>query len=124
MAIKGLSYGKTIWAFEERPVSSAKLNQWDDRIEGALEAIFLLLTERLRQTTGQILAVDGVVAKDGSAWAATGEPYVHDDAKWDSLAATRRGEADLMRRYAHGRGCLMAFLQQALDGRLKFRAAR
>ena len=43
MAIKGLSYGKTIWAFEERPVSSAKLNQWDDRIEGALEAIFLLL---------------------------------------------------------------------------------
>ena len=63
----------------------------------------------------KILAVDGVVAKDGSAWAATGEPYVHDHAKWDSLAATRRGEADLMRRYAHGRGCLMAFLQQALD---------
>jgi hypothetical protein len=43
MAIKGLSYNKTIWAFEERPVSSAKLNQWDDRIEGALEAAFLLL---------------------------------------------------------------------------------
>ena len=43
MAIKGLSYSKTTWAFEERPVSSAKLNQWDDRIEGALEAAFLLL---------------------------------------------------------------------------------
>ena len=43
MAIKGLSYSKTIWAFEERPVSSAKLNQWDDRIEAALEAVFLLL---------------------------------------------------------------------------------
>jgi hypothetical protein len=43
MAIKGLSYNKTIWAFEERPVSSAKLNQWDDRIEAALEAAFLLL---------------------------------------------------------------------------------
>lgn len=43
MAIKGLSYNKTIWAFEERPVSSAKLNQWDDRMEAALEAAFLLL---------------------------------------------------------------------------------
>lgn len=43
MAIKGLSYSKTIWAFEERPVSSAKLNQWDDRVEAALEAAFLLL---------------------------------------------------------------------------------
>lgn len=43
MAIKGQSYSKTLWAFEERPVSSAKLNQWDDRIESALEAIFLLL---------------------------------------------------------------------------------
>jgi hypothetical protein len=43
MAIKGLSYSKTTWAFEERPVSSAKLNQWDDRIEAALEAAFLLL---------------------------------------------------------------------------------
>lgn len=37
MAIKGLSYTKTAWAFEERPVASAKLNTWDDRIESALE---------------------------------------------------------------------------------------
>ena len=67
------------------------------------------------ETLLKILAVDGVVAKDGSKWAATGEPYVHDTEKWTALARTRRDEADLMRRYAHGDGCLMAYLQQALD---------
>ena len=63
----------------------------------------------------KILAIDGVVAKDGSKWQATGVPYVHDTEKWQALAATRRAEADLMRQYAHGDGCLMAYLQQALD---------
>jgi ATP-dependent DNA helicase RecQ len=67
------------------------------------------------ETLLKILAVDGVVAKDGTKWAVSGTEYVHDTAKWQALAATRRAEADLMRRYAHGDGCLMAFLQQALD---------
>ncbi len=43
MAIKGLAYTKTTWAFEERPVTSSKLNTWDDRIESALELIHYLL---------------------------------------------------------------------------------
>ena len=43
MAIKGYGYTKTAWAFQERPVASSKLNQWDDRIEGALELAYLLL---------------------------------------------------------------------------------
>ncbi len=67
------------------------------------------------ETLLKILAIDGVVSKDGSKWAAGGVPYVHDTAKWTALAHTRRAEADLMRRYAHGEGCLMAYLQQALD---------
>ncbi len=67
------------------------------------------------ETLLKILAIDGVVAKDGSKWSSTGVPYVHDTAKWTALAQTRRAEADLMRRYAHGEGCLMAYLQQALD---------
>jgi hypothetical protein len=45
VAIKGLSYAKTSWVFEERPVSSSKLNQWDDRIESALETAFFLLNQ-------------------------------------------------------------------------------
>ena len=63
----------------------------------------------------KILAVEGVVDKDGSAWRATGVPYVHDSAKWSALAQVRQQEADIMRQYAHGQGCLMAYLQTALD---------
>jgi hypothetical protein len=44
MAIKGLAYLKTAWAFEERPVASSKLNSWDDRVEAALELAFFLLS--------------------------------------------------------------------------------
>lgn len=44
MAIKGRSYLKTSWAFEERPVASSKLNTWDDRIESALELAYFLLS--------------------------------------------------------------------------------
>lgn len=43
MAIKGNGYTKTTWAFQERPVASSKLNQWDDRIEAALELTYFLL---------------------------------------------------------------------------------
>jgi ATP-dependent DNA helicase RecQ len=63
----------------------------------------------------KILAVEGVVNKDGSSWHATGLPYEHDTAKWAALAQVRQQEADIMRQYAHGRGCLMAYLQTALD---------
>ncbi|MBX7259075.1 MAG: hypothetical protein K1Y02_22120 [Candidatus Hydrogenedentes bacterium] len=44
MAIKGKGYTKTSWSFEERPVPSAKLNTWDDRIELALELVHNLLS--------------------------------------------------------------------------------
>jgi hypothetical protein len=43
MALKGNSYPKTTWAFQERPVTSTKLNMWDDRIESALELAYFLL---------------------------------------------------------------------------------
>jgi len=45
MAIKGFGYTKTTWAFQERPVASAKLNSWDDRIETALELVHFLLSQ-------------------------------------------------------------------------------
>ena len=61
------------------------------------------------------LAVEEIVVKSGSVWKLTGAPYVHDQAKWDALRAVRAAEADLMRNYAAGAGCLMEFLQLALD---------
>ena len=63
----------------------------------------------------KILAVEGIVEKSGSDWVATGQRYVHDSAKWDELRRVRSAEADVMRKYAHGEGCLMAYLQQSLD---------
>jgi hypothetical protein len=44
MALKGRAYTKTSWAFQERPVTSAKLNAWDDNIEAALEVALNLLS--------------------------------------------------------------------------------
>ena len=70
MAIKGRSYLKTSWSFEERPVSSAKLNTWDDRMEASIELLLLLMN----QTMG---GGDGVVRGTGLgdlAIQATGTP--------------------------------------------------
>jgi ATP-dependent DNA helicase RecQ len=94
---------KALKALADGPLSLVELDSRTGVRRGRLEALL------------KILAIDDVVAKDGTKWAATGASYVHDTAKWDALAATRRAEADLMRRYAHGDGCLMAYLQQALD---------
>ncbi|HEY7815273.1 MAG TPA: phosphoribosyltransferase, partial [Nakamurella sp.] len=67
------------------------------------------------ETLLKILAVDDVVTRDGSGWREGERPWVYDEAKWSALRRVRSAEADLMRRYAHGEGCLMQFLQQALD---------
>jgi ATP-dependent DNA helicase RecQ len=63
----------------------------------------------------KILTVDEVVRRDGSAWALTGTPWTFDAERWQSLAQVRAREADLMRAFAAGQGCLMRFLQEALD---------
>ncbi|MEI7619378.1 MAG: RecQ family ATP-dependent DNA helicase [Actinomycetota bacterium] len=94
---------KTLAALQDEPHSINELDGLTGVRRGRLEALL------------KILAVEGVTAKNGTKWEATGVPYVHDTAKWAMLAETRRGEADLMRRYAHGDGCLMAYLQEALD---------
>ncbi len=63
----------------------------------------------------KILAIDDAVRRTSGGWVATGKPWYFDERKWADLRAVRAAEADLMRAYAHGRGCLMQFLQQALD---------
>jgi ATP-dependent DNA helicase RecQ len=63
----------------------------------------------------KLLAVSGHVDRNGSVWHATGVTYHHDHVKWETLATIRRTEADIMRDYAAGRGCLMQHLQTALD---------
>ncbi|HYP44672.1 MAG TPA: DEAD/DEAH box helicase [Propionibacteriaceae bacterium] len=63
----------------------------------------------------KILAVDDAVVREARGWSATGLPWYYDAAKWGELRRVRQVEADLMRQYAHGAGCLMRFLQEALD---------
>ena len=63
----------------------------------------------------KIIAVDDAVQKVPGGWLATGKGWTYDQRKWTELRRVRAAEADLMRRYAHGEGCLMQFLQQALD---------
>ncbi|HEY5978817.1 MAG TPA: DEAD/DEAH box helicase [Microlunatus sp.] len=100
-------------------------------VEGQVEQILDVLAEEpqslpaLETATGirrgrletvlKILAVDDAVTRQGSGWASTGKGWYFDEAKWAALRKVRATEADLMRRYAHGEGCLMQFLQLALD---------
>ena len=63
----------------------------------------------------KILAVEDVVRREGSAWTLTGTPWTFDAERWRTLGEVRAREADLMRAFAAGRGCLMRFLQEALD---------
>jgi ATP-dependent DNA helicase RecQ len=63
----------------------------------------------------KIIAVDGAVQKVPGGWQATGKGWHYDQRKWAELRGVRAAEADLMRQYAHGAGCLMQFLQLALD---------
>ncbi|HWJ53039.1 MAG TPA: ATP-dependent DNA helicase RecQ, partial [Propionibacteriaceae bacterium] len=80
----------------------------------AVEAATGIRRGRL-ETVLKILAVDEAVERRAGGWVATGKPWYFDSAKWDALRKVRAAEADLMRAYAHGEGCLMQFLQQALD---------
>jgi ATP-dependent DNA helicase RecQ len=63
----------------------------------------------------KVLAVDEAVERRAGGWVSTGRGWYYDAAKWTALRQVRAAEADLMRSYAHGEGCLMQFLQLALD---------
>ena len=100
---------------------------------GAIELVLQLLADRgepvsvpsLEAVTGvrrarlesllKIVAVEGAVERVAGGWRATTVPYAYDEPKWRAIRAARASEADLMRSYAGGLGCLMEFLQRALD---------
>lgn len=63
----------------------------------------------------KLLAVDGVLTRNGSRWSTTGVEFLWDQAHWDALAALRSSEATTMRGYLAGTTCLLAALQGALD---------
>lgn len=93
----------TLRCLAQNPRSLVQLEAQTGLRRGRLEALL------------KILAVQGCVEKQGAAWSATAQPYQHDFVKWEALAQARQQEADTMRHYAQGQGCLMAYLQTALD---------
>ena len=86
-----------------QPLSLPKLEEASGSRRGRLEALL------------KILAVDGAVRRVGTGWQATGEPWIFDKQRYAALAAARATEADIMRSYAAGSGCLMSFLRLSLD---------
>lgn len=83
MAIKGRSYIKTTWAFEERPVASSKLNNWDDRVEAALELAYFLLSQAwgggdgvIRNATDHDLNVSALSTPGVSVMVAPGYAFI------------------------------------------------
>ncbi len=63
----------------------------------------------------KVLAVDGATERTADGWVGTGRPWAYDHDRYAALRASRRAEAELMRAYAHGAGCLEGFLRRALD---------
>lgn len=96
------------------PVLDALDNAGEPMSVPALETATGLRRGRLDSML-RVIAVDGAVDRTQGGWTTTGVPYVYDTEKWDGIRAVRKAEADIMRAYARGRGCLMEFLQQALD---------
>ena len=95
-----------------------------DKIREALKDTSMTLVELENATTIRrgrlegllkILAVEGAVDRTGSNWSLTGNDWTYDAPRWEALAEVRKTEANLMRSFAAGEGCLMRFLQAALD---------
>jgi len=95
--------GKILAALADRPQTLVELENATTIRRGRLEGLL------------KILAVDEVVRRSGSDWVVTGKPWTYDAARWQALAQVREREAGLMRSFAGGTGCLMRFLQAALD---------
>ncbi|MBS0445588.1 MAG: ATP-dependent DNA helicase RecQ [Proteobacteria bacterium] len=95
--------GRIFDALAERPQTLVELENATAIRRGRLEGLL------------KILAVDEAVRREGTAWVLTGKRWHYDAARWRALAQVREREAGLMRAYAAGQGCLMRFLQVALD---------
>ncbi|NHN54861.1 ATP-dependent DNA helicase RecQ [Calidifontibacter sp. DB0510] len=87
--------------------------------EGPMSVPALEAETGIRRTRTELLlkqlAVDEVVERTPDGWVATGRDWTFDQEHYDGVLATRRREADIMRRYVRGEACLMQLLQESLD---------
>ncbi|HEX7167719.1 MAG TPA: RecQ family ATP-dependent DNA helicase [Acidimicrobiales bacterium] len=63
----------------------------------------------------KVLEVEGAVAREGSAWTRTAQPWTYPVDRVEHVTALRRAEQEAMREYATTTGCRMVFLRALLD---------
>ncbi len=90
------------------------LESVDSMSVGQLEKTVNLKRGRITQAL-KLLELDGAVARDGSRYRRTSEPWAPDDERIERVIAARRLELEQMQAYMRETGCLMAFLIRLLD---------
>jgi ATP-dependent DNA helicase RecQ len=90
-------------AAADRPLSTAAL---ETRVELRRNRLEMML---------KVLDVDGAVKRVRGGWESTGEPWTHDTARYERIAAARVVEQDAMRTYTGLTRCRLEFLRQCLD---------
>ena len=81
---------------------------------GGLEKAVNLKRGRLTQAL-KLLELDGAVAREGSRYLRTPNPWSQDEERIARVIAARRTELEQMQAYMRHDGCLMAFLVRLLD---------
>jgi ATP-dependent DNA helicase RecQ len=79
-----------------------------------LEKVVNLRKGRIAQAL-KLLEIDGAVARDGSRYRRTPNPWSQDEARIERVVAARRAELAQMQAYMSHPGCLMEFLVRQLD---------
>jgi ATP-dependent DNA helicase RecQ len=92
----------------------AALERVDSMSLPQLEKAVNLRRGRLEQAL-KILEVDGAVARDGSRYRRTPNPWRPDEERIARVIDTRRAELSQMQAYMVEQGCLMEFLTRLLD---------
>jgi len=95
------------------------------RILEALEGVPSMSATKLEQTVNlrrgriaqalKLLEIDGAVARDGSRYQRTAQPWAQDEERIARVVAARRAELEQMQAYMRHGGCLMAYLVRLLD---------
>ncbi|SNC63649.1 ATP-dependent DNA helicase RecQ [Kytococcus aerolatus] len=80
----------------------------------ALETIVDLRRTRLELLL-KVLDVEGAVSRVQGGWTTTGQPWTHDQKRYDRVARAREAEQAAMVEYQRTTTCRMRFLQEQLD---------
>ena len=90
------------------------LERVDSMTAAAIEREVNLPKHQIAQAL-KLLELDGAVARDGSRYLRTPNPWQQDEARIERVMAARRSELEQMQAYMRHDGCYMEFLARLLD---------